>query len=319
VKFLLFPLRLCIGWGLSPRLLGLVGAIMLVLLRISIGWHFYSEGVDKLESGNWSAAPFFANARGPFADQYRQMVWDHDGRLRLDRDATMFTWAVFRDQAAEQYGFSEDQKRQAQENYAKAVEQYDWVLSANATDLEEFVLGRDRIDQLDRDEQEKRMRDGVTSLGGQRETIRRAWKGKAAPALRQINTIWGSYEASLNGLATDEQAAAVPSLRLIPPPTALIDTSTIDRIVPYFDIAIGLCLLLGLFTPVAALAAAGFLGSVFLSQLPPAAGPGSTYYQLIECMACLVLAGTAAGRLGGLDYFLHLIIRKVWGVHAPQA
>ncbi len=78
-KLLLFPLRLCVGWGLSPRLLSLIGATMLVLLRLSIGWHFYSEGVDKVQSGTWDASPFFANARGPFAEDYRKLVWDADG------------------------------------------------------------------------------------------------------------------------------------------------------------------------------------------------------------------------------------------------
>jgi uncharacterized membrane protein YphA (DoxX/SURF4 family) len=319
VKFLLFPLRLCIGWGLSPRLLGLIGATMLVLLRVSIGWHFYSEGVDKLDAGNWSAAPFFSNAKGPFAEQYRQLVWDSDGRLRLDRDATMMSWAVFREQITEHYGFSEDQKVQAQENYIKAVEQYDWVLSENASNLEEFILGRDRITKLDTDAHEKQMRDGVSSLGGQRETIRREWRQKGASALRQIDTIWGSYESAQNAVASEEQAAAERPLRLVPPPTNLIDTSIVDPIVPYFDFAIGLCLLFGLFTPVAALAAAGFLGSVFLSQLPPGTGPGSSNYQLVECMACLVLAGTGAGRFAGLDFFLHLIVRKVWGGQAQKA
>ena len=100
---------------------------------------------------------------------------------------------------------------------------------------------------------------------------------------------------------------------MIKPRTNVIDTSEIDRIVPIFDIAVGLCLLFGFLTPVAALAAAGFLGSVFLSQLPPSSGPSSTYYQLIEAMACLVLAGTGAGRFAGIDYFLHLIVRRVWG------
>jgi uncharacterized membrane protein YphA (DoxX/SURF4 family) len=362
VKFLLFPLRLCIGWGLSPRLLGLIGATMLVLLRVSIGWHFYSEGVDKLDARNWSAAPFFSNAKGPFAEQYRQLVWDSDGRLRLDREATMMSWAVFREQTAEHYGFSEDlqaplieqkelivqtakqesrslsdeetatvkaidqklrlhasQRVQAQENYIKAVAQYDWVLSENASNLEEFILGRDRITELDTDAHEKPIRDGVTSLGGQRETIRREWRQKGASALGQINTIWGSYESAQNAMASEEQALAEPPLRLVPPPTNSIDTSIIDPIVPYFDFAIGLCLLLGLFTPVAALAAAGFLGSVFLSQFPPGTGPTSSYYQLVECMACLVLAGTGAGRFAGLDYFLHLIVRKVWGVQAQKA
>ncbi len=320
MKFLTFPLRLCIGWGLSPRLLGLIGATMLVLLRISVGWHFYSEGVDKRDAGNWSAAPFFANAKGPFAEQYRGMVWDADGKFRLDRDAQMLWLATFRDDVAIHYDFSEDQKRQAQANYAKAVEQYDWVLSANAAELEEYVLGRDRLVTLDTDEAEKQLRDGVSSLGGQRDTIRREWNQKAAPALNQIDTIWKSYEATQNALATDEQLAAERrSLRLIKPRTSEIDTSVVDGIIPYFDIAIGLCLLLGLFTPVAGLAAAGFLGSVFLSQFPPSAGPSSTNYQLIESMACLVLAGTGAGRFAGLDYFLHLIVRKVWGAHPEPA
>ena len=292
---------------------------MLVLLRISIGWHFYSEGVDKRDAGNWSAAPFFANAKGPFADQFRGLVWDADGKIRLDRDATMQSWAVFRDRIGNHYGFDEQQKRQAQQNYAKAVEQYDWVIAENASDLEEFVLGRDRMKKLDTDVRETEVREGVASLGGQRDTIRKEWTGKAAPALKQINTIWENYEATQNGVATPEQQDAMPSMHLPKPRTARIDTSVIDGIVPYFDMTIGLCLLLGFFTPVAALAAAGFLGSVFLSQYPPATGPSSSNYQLIECMACLVLAGTGAGRFAGLDYFLHLIVRKVWGSPAEPA
>ncbi|MGI9473054.1 MAG: DoxX family protein [Rubripirellula sp.] len=313
LKLLLIPLRLSVGWGLSPRLLGLIGATMLVLLRVSIGWHFYSEGVDKRDAGNWSAAPFFANAKGPFAEDFRKLVWDADGSFRLNRDATMQSWAVFRDQIGNHYGFDENQKREAQQNYAKAVEQYDWVIAENATELEEFSLGRERIKMLETDLQEKEVRDGVASLGGQRDTIRREWTRKAAPALKQIDSIWANYEATQNGVANSEQSAANPSMHLVRPRTARVDTSVIDGMVPYFDIAIGLCLLLGFFTPVAALAAAGFLGSVFLSQYPPSTGPSSSNYQLIECMACLVLAGTGAGRFAGLDYFLHLIVRKVWG------
>lgn len=292
---------------------------MLVLLRISIGWHFYSEGVDKRDAGNWSAAPFFANAKGPFADQFRGLVWDADGKIRLDRDATMQSWAVFRDRIGNHYGFDENQKRQAQQNYAKAVEQYDWVIAENASDLEEFAFGRDRMKKLDTDVRETEIRDGVASLGGQRDTIRKEWTGKASPALKQIDTIWANYEATQNGVAKPEQQDAMPSMHLPKPRTARIDTSVIDGIVPYFDMAIGLCLLLGFFTPVAALAAAGFLGSVFLSQYPPGTGPTSSNYQLIECMACLVLAGTGAGRFAGLDYFLHLIVRKVCGSPAEPA
>lgn len=283
---------------------------MLVLLRLTIGWHFYSEGVDKRDAGNWSAAPFFANARGPMAGQFREMVWDYDGAYRLNEYANMVVFATFRDQAAQHFGFDEEQARRSQLAYAAAVDQYKWVIDENAAELEEYELGRERMKLLDTDKQERAIRDGVSSLGGQRETIRKEWIGKAKPALKQIDTVWDNYEAAQNALATPEQLEANGPLRLVKPRTNRMDTSVIDGLVPYFDIAVGLCLLLGFFTPVAALAAAGFLGSVFLSQYPPVTGPGSSNYQLIECMACLVLAGTGAGRFAGLDYFFHLIVRK---------
>ncbi|MDG2221497.1 MAG: DoxX family protein [Rubripirellula sp.] len=350
-KLITLPLRLCIGWGLSPRLLGLVGATLLVLLRITVGIHFYSEGIDKT-SRDWSAAPFFANASGPFAAEYHELVWDAEGRFRLDPEQVKIWLAGYRDQVGAHYGFDDTQIRQAQLNYAQAVEQYEWVLATNATEIEEFELGRDRIARMfgrepsdedgtdeagdddaaddaadadadaaetERIQREKKLRDSVASLGGQRDSIRREWLSKARPALSQIDALAKNYETMQNKVASDEQRQATSPYRLVQPRTNVIDTSVIDRIVPYFDMAIGLCLLLGLFTPVAALAAAGFLGSVFLSQYPPASGPGSTYYQLIECMACLVLAGTGAGRLAGLDYFLHLIVRKTWGSTAPPA
>lgn len=312
LKLLLTPVRLCVGWGLSPRLLGLIGATMLVLLRISIGLHFYSEGIDKRD-GEWTATPFFANANGPFADQYRQLVWDWDGRYRLNKKAIMIRLAGFRDEVGRHYGFDEKQKAQAQANYAKAVEQYEWVLAENASDLEEFELGRDWMKGLTPESSVNDIPAGVGSLGGQRQTLIRDWQSKGASALKQIDTLWSNYEADQNKLATPDQRRASGFIRMVKPRTNFIDTSEIDRIVPYFDIAVGLCLLFGFLTPVAALAAAGFLGSVFLSQLPPTSGPSSTYYQLIEAMACLVLAGTGAGRFAGIDYFLHLIVRRVWG------
>ena len=313
-KLLLSPLRLAIGWGLSPRLLGWIGIAMLVLLRLTVGWHFYSEGVDKSASGNWSAAPFFANAKGPLAQHYRQMVWDHDGTLRLNRDRTMLEWAQFRDRIAKHYGFDAEQVRQARGNYIKAVDQYDWVMEQDAADLQEYELGRERIKELGIDP----VRTGVESLEGQKETIRREWIAKAAPTLELIDKIWANYEVAQNAVASREQVEAHGPLRIVKPRTGRIDTSVIDRWVPYFDMAVGLCLMLGLFTPVAALAAAGFLGSVFLSQYPPTSGPGSSIYQLIEGVACLVLAGTGAGRFAGLDFFLHMIVRQVWGHPTDQ-
>ncbi len=252
-KLFFVPLRLCIGYGISPRLLSLIAAVMLVLLRVSIGWHFYSEGIDKRAAGNWSAAPFFANATGPLANQYRQMVWDVDGKLRLNKKANMRAWAIYRDQVIAHYGFDKAQARRAQATYEKAVDQYDWAIENNASDVEEFELGRSRVEMLDTDETMRTRRDGVDSLAGQRDTIRREWTQKGAKALSQIDTIWKNYEVAQNAIATVEQVDDHGPIKLRRPRTARVDTSVIDEALPYFDIVIGLCLLFGLFTPVAAL------------------------------------------------------------------
>ena len=313
-KLLLIPLRLSVGWGLSPRLLGLVGAVMLVLLRLTIGWHFYSEGLDKYQSGSFDAAPFFANARGPFAENYRQLVWDADGHMRRDLEKTKLWWAQFRDRVARHYDFNQDQETLAQLNYSNAVTRLEKVLDDNATTLDEYDLGLKRLDELNQDE----VRNGVDSLRGQREAIRRELIESAEPILVQIDAVWDNYEASQNAVATREQKSEHPPIVMGKPPVGPMDTYRINRLVPYFDLAIGICLLFGLFTPLAALAAAGFLGSVFLGQYPPVTGPSSSNYQLVESMACLVLAGTGAGRFAGLDFFLHLIVRKVWGGSANR-
>lgn len=307
-KLLLSPIRLAVGWGIYPRLLGWIGICMLILLRVTIGWHFYTEGVEKYSAGDWDAKPFFANARGPAAERFRQLVWDWDGSIRLDKEKTMRHLAKFRDRVGNYFGFDDVQNRAAKVNYVKAIEQFDYVVETNASDIQEYELGRGRIETL----QNNFRREGVESLAGQTVAIRAEWTQKITPSLKQIDEIWKTYELSQNNLATPEQSKAHPPLQMGVPRTQLMDTSLINRIVPYFDIAIGVCLILGLFTPVAALAAAGFLGSVFMSQYPPATGPSSTMYQLIEGVACLTLAGSGAGRFGGLDFFFHTIICKFW-------
>lgn len=309
-NLLLTPLRLLVGWGLSPRVLGLIAATMLVVLRVTIGWHFYSEGVDKRDAGNWSAAPFFANAKGPFAEHFRKMVWDSEGQLRLDAGTTEAILQDYQLKAAAHYGFDDKQNKLAENQLKQAMDQYKWVMETNAADLEEYRLGKERIAKLETDPQERKMRDGVSSLGGQRATIRREWTQKAAPVLKQVSSIWSGFETAIQNIATDEQTASRGRFALVKPRTNNVDTSVVDGLLPYFDMAIGLCLLLGFFTPVAGLAAGVFLFSVFLSQYPPSTGPSSSVYQLIESMACLVLASTGAGRFAGLDYFLHLLIRK---------
>ena len=300
------PLRLAVGWGISPRVLGIIGVLMLVLLRLTIGWHFHSEGISKIRQGDWDASPFFANAKGPFAEHFHQMVWDHDGSVRRNAEYTRQLFTDYRDQAADYYSFGDNELKVANDTIDQAIKALDVILEDNYDDLEEYDLGLKRIETLNAQGD----RVGVESLAGQIATVKRENDAKIKPVLKEIDQLWAAYEVSINALAAPNQRAASPPLELRKPRTARIDTSIINRMVPYFDLTVGWCLLLGLFTPAAALAAAGFLGSVFLSQYPPEPGPASTNYQLIECMACLVLAATGAGRFAGLDFFIHLLFRR---------
>src|ERR1700720_3153129 len=48
----------------------------LVALRLSIGWHFFVEGMDKLNSPSWSSEPYLREASGPLAPYFRELAGD---------------------------------------------------------------------------------------------------------------------------------------------------------------------------------------------------------------------------------------------------
>jgi thiosulfate dehydrogenase [quinone] large subunit len=52
--------------------------IALVILRVTIGWHFLYEGVAKLLKPNWSAAGYLTQSRGIFAGLFRWMAASPD-------------------------------------------------------------------------------------------------------------------------------------------------------------------------------------------------------------------------------------------------
>ena len=307
-KLLSVPLRLAIGWGISPRVLGLIGTAMLVLLRLTIGWHFHSEGVDKYQQGNWDATPFFANAKGPFADHFRNLVWDSTGEYRTHPEFMNSHFAKFIDDAAYYYSMDEEKVARSNDALKSTMIGHQDILDRYSVELMEYRKGLEDLGT----EKSAPAWSGVSSLAGQVATKRKDLNQKIKPVFDELNQLWDGFEARITAIGLENFRVNDPPtpLPLEKFPTSYPDTNLLSKFVPYFDLAIGWCLLLGFFTPIAALAAACFLGSVFLSQYPPTTGPNSSMYQLIECMACLVLAGTGAGRFAGLDYFLHLFVRR---------
>lgn len=49
-----------------------VGAV--TLLRVAVGWHFLYEGVSKLLTPNWTAAPYLQSSTGPFAGLFQGLT-----------------------------------------------------------------------------------------------------------------------------------------------------------------------------------------------------------------------------------------------------
>jgi len=82
--------------------------VLLVVLRLSLGCHFFYEGVWKIENADeFSAEPFLTQAKGPAAPLFYAMVPDLDGRERLKveplaaGDPLTVRWSKARDDAEE--------------------------------------------------------------------------------------------------------------------------------------------------------------------------------------------------------------------------
>ena len=83
--------------------LGIFGILSLVALRVGIGYHFYMEGVTKVREGGFSSVGFLKGAKGPLADKFQAMIWDEDGRLRLDQPKVNQLFETATDQAKAHY------------------------------------------------------------------------------------------------------------------------------------------------------------------------------------------------------------------------
>lgn len=292
--------------------MGTLAIVTLVALRLGIGWHFFREGAVKLPDPNWTAAHFFTGSKGPLHPLFELLVWDVDGKIRLnyaktaggwptiDLEKTQTHWAQYRARVEQHYGFDEAQQKQAAACQKRWEEQLSTFFADNRDKILEYFHGLDRRADNDADV----VRREVASLRGQSEQIEAELVGMAAPWLAQVGQLWTGYDNALNAIATPEQRAR-GRLAIGKPEPGLLNTNLIDRFVPYFDAVVGALLIVGLFTRLAALAGAGFLFSIILTQWPGAPGAQPVYYQTIEMLGMLVLAAMAAGQYAGLDHVLY--------------
>ena len=136
--------------------------------------------------------------------------------------------------------------------------------------------------------------------------------------IAQVRDIERAYFNDLRGLLTPEQAANPTVVESVD--DALADKTQrmihrVDVAVTCVVIGVGVCLMLGLFTRLAAALGIAFLVMVMSSQPPWVEGANTEffYYQFVEAVALGVLFASAAGRWAGLDFIIRTLMGKCCG------
>ncbi len=319
----------------------------IVLLRISIGYHFFVEGIAKLRpSGEFTSQYFLLQAKGPLADHFLSYLDDPRGSVRLCLDAqnplkptqqeltdpkispafTYMIWDDFVDRVrsrltldkvetdgvglnlAIQEGSLASQADQVLANHKELLQDF---LDANQVEIVSWFATSDRLQGFARDgDQRQQVIQGVDSLRDQVATIQQDRNKKFQEWVWEVEAIWDSLEQEINFLTRQTDSAAMPFALHRPFDQPGSWQKWIDRIIPWFDVTVGVLLLLGLFTRLAAGAGGLFLASVLATQPPWVAGSAFDPLYLIEFAGCIVLFVAAAGRFGGLDFFLHSFLRR---------
>lgn len=273
----------------------MTAVLALVLLRLAIGWHFYKEGIKKFKDPAFSSAPLMQAAVGPFREFYRGQIPDRWGESRLDRRVVGTDFDRYVDEAKRHFGFDDSQRAAADKVLANAKRAYSNYLDGIESDLTEYRL---ELEEMRRDaaqsvnQQVKFARDRLAAK--EKELV-----AKATPWLKDISAQYRDLQQKITELAAS--GGRVRPLAIADPSWSFGDVA-----IKWIIAGAGVLMMLGLFTRVAALVAAGFLLTVMGTQPPwdPDANLQFFYYQFVEFSALMVLIAFAAGRYAGLDYVL---------------
>jgi uncharacterized membrane protein YphA (DoxX/SURF4 family) len=245
------------------------------------------------------------SAKGPLANSYKQMVWDADGLYRLNYNYVQPHWDNFRNRITAHYRFDQAQAAKATEIFNDYTRRYAFLVNDKAADIEQYYAELKR-----RDENAAKPSRELASLRAHDARIAQDRATLIAPVLASIDKLSQDLENDLNALATPEQHQRHGRLELGHVGSRAFDSNFVDWLIPYFDMLVGACLILGLFTRPAAIAGGLFLLSVCLAQWPLAEGATPIYNQAVEMLALFFLAAIGAGQFAGLDF----ILSGVWRV-----
>ena len=287
---------------------GFLAALFLVLLRIAIGWHFHNEGWEKVDSYRkgkpFSAEGYLRASTGPLGPYFRGLVPDVNGLGKLDLGRLRQAWDNEVARIGKHFAFNDDQFTKAAAEWKNSGHFADlWFHDReNAEKRKKYLHDLGLVQKIERNPlalsfERERAADKRKDLEADRKTLSRELDAQGL-ALR---------DAVLK-LATPEQREQKGPYS---PPMTNLDG--INLWTTFSIWALGLCLILGLFTRFAALGAAVFLLQIYLSMPPwpglPIGPKAEGHYfivdkNLVEMFACLALACLPTGHWVGLDALL---------------
>jgi uncharacterized membrane protein YphA (DoxX/SURF4 family) len=292
--------------------ISLATVVMLVLLRLCIGWHFFSEGTKHLLEPHWSSEPVLRAAKGPFAPLFQAYLPDfHHLEESLHRDRSQSEshavehwmaeiqsdWDANRQKFQDYYHLSESQAKAAQQVLAHHQARLgDW-LALNKDALVSHVHDWRRSNETkeapsgDLPFQRKRVDEKQASL-----------KAEATAWRIELKGLEDDFHLGLESILNPEQLAEVPLRHPVK------EIEVVDDVMTYVILAVGVLLLLGLLTRTASMVGALFLASVVMMQPFWVNDTVPTFNQYVEMLALLTLATTPVGRWAGLDFFIHNLL-----------
>jgi uncharacterized membrane protein YphA (DoxX/SURF4 family) len=314
-----------------PFQLCICSVVLIVILRVAIGWHFFYEGLHKFDPAEgFSAKGFLGIAKGPLSEVYYSFLPDLEGIERLEigtvkddagKDVKTFTvyekaWNNF--YAAYQKKYPNVKKDESDVIFKRYLKSLRAGAADTEKDIAAFKASWNRHDETndtipnDADYEEQRRWEAMMK-----------YRSESSKWTNMLDTMGNGLQSDLARLANPELAGSKGAIvtdpekgviKFLPNPFVKTQMRAMDLAVMYGLSAIGLCMILGFCNRLACLGGAVFLVNVVMTTYPvPGVFPplptavGNFLFvskDVIELIAMLFLASIPAGRWGGLDYFL---------------
>jgi len=330
--------------------LGLFAIVCIVALRLAVGWHFYTAGVEKFRDRNWSSAGFLSQAKGPLAGWFQSFASPLPDERYFSEQGVIEIWNTFRHDATSGYQYEspkfiapleedvrlaeakvqsaetpEDRRRAEQslriakerlEAFRRQTKEAEAAFRRRESQLKHFFqANRQDIDEYLRELAWLESMKNDPALGEtpfHKERI----ATKEAEVRAKARTLMSGLSQINELYERDLYNLATAEQRrggMLRIPSS--ESRLVDNTVKWLVLLVGVCLILGLLTRPAAIAGGLFLLSVLAAAGWPfwTGGNEEAYKVAVEFFAVMTLAAVGAGRFAGLDFFLYALWAKLVG------